>query len=123
VRLLLDEHLSPRIAVELRGQGFDVIAVAERADLRGRSDDEIIDAASVEARALVTFDVADHVRLAHQATRVGTPHPGLVLLAPSSWAPSAHGVGTLVRALAALLADHPDDRAFANRIEWLADPA
>ena len=121
MRLLLDEHLSPRIAVELRGRGFDVIAVAERSDLRGRSDDDLLDAASVEGRALVTFDVADHVRLARATTRLGTRHPGLVLLASSSWAPSIDGVGPLVRALAALLADHPDEGALTDRIEWLTD--
>lgn len=122
MRLLLDEHLSPRIAEELRSPGFDVIAVAERPDLRESSDDELVDAASADRRTIVTFDVTDHLRLARDATRVGAGHPGLVLLAPSSWAPSIGGVGALVRALAALLADHPDDSALADRIEWLTDP-
>lgn len=123
MRLLLDEHLSPRIAAELRGRDFDVVAVAERSDLRGRSDADLLDAASTEGRPLVTFDVADHLRLAHTATRLGLRHPGLVLLAPSSWAPSIQGVGPLVRALAALIADHADDGALTDRIEWLTDRA
>lgn len=119
MRLLLDEHLSPRIAVELRSLGFDVVAVAERSDLRGSSDEELLDVASAERRAIVTFDVADHLKLARDATRVGARHPGLVLLAPSSWAPSIVGVGALVRALAALLADHRGESALEDRIEWL----
>lgn len=121
MKLLLDEHLSPRIAVELRARGFDVIAVAERTDLRGLSDDDLLDAASADGRALATFDVADHVQLARATTRLGTRHPGLVLLAPSSWAPSIDGVGVLVQALAALLADHPEEEALTDRIEWLTD--
>jgi hypothetical protein len=38
-RLLLDEMFSPAIAAELRELGHDVIAVADRADLRARSDE------------------------------------------------------------------------------------
>jgi len=32
VRLLLDEHYSPAIALQLRERGYDVVAVTERRD-------------------------------------------------------------------------------------------
>jgi hypothetical protein len=40
-RLLLDEMFSPAVAAELRALGHDVIAVADRPDLRSKSDEEI----------------------------------------------------------------------------------
>jgi predicted nuclease of predicted toxin-antitoxin system len=61
MRLLLDEHISHRIADELRRGGHDVTAVAERPDLRGRPDEELIEVALTEGRTLATFDIADHV--------------------------------------------------------------
>lgn len=109
--------------MDLRGRGFDVVAVAERSDLRGRSDADLIDTASAEGRALVTFDVVDHLRLARTAAQVGTRHPGLVLLSPSSWTAFVAGVGAMVRALADLVADRPADEALADQIEWLTDRA
>ena len=41
VRLLLDAMLSPVIAAELCELSHDVIAVADRPDLRSKSDEEI----------------------------------------------------------------------------------
>ena len=119
MRLLLDEHLSPRIAVELRRTGHDVIAIAERPDLRGRSDEDAIDASAAERRSFVTFDVVDHLRIHGTAVRLRRPHPGLVLLAPSTWRTSDQGIGELVRAIVALLEAHPSEDALADRTLWL----
>ena len=41
-RLLLDEMFSPAIAAALRDLGQDVIAVAERGELRAMSDDDVL---------------------------------------------------------------------------------
>ena len=40
-RLVLDEMFSPAIAAALRDLGQDVIAVAERGELRAMSDDDV----------------------------------------------------------------------------------
>jgi predicted nuclease of predicted toxin-antitoxin system len=117
VRLLLDEHLSHRIAGELRRAGYDVVAVAERTDLRGRMDRAIAATASQELRAIVTLDISDHLGVFRDALRLGRSHPGLVLLAPTVWAPSLEGIGPLVRALTELLRHAPGD-AFENRVVW-----
>ena len=86
MRLLLDEHLSPSVAVELRRLGYDVIAIAERDDLRGRPDDEIFAQAVTEGRAIATFDVGDYLALVRGFAQVRQRHGGLVLLAAArSW--------------------------------------
>ena len=122
MRLLLDEHISNRIADESRNGGHDVIAVAERPDLRGRPDEVLIEVALTEGRALVTFDIADHVGIYSSSVRLVTPHPGLVLVAASKLQPSGAGIGALVRALAALLDANPTDDALTNRAVWLDVP-
>lgn len=46
MKALLDEHLSPQIAVLLRGSGYDVLAVADRDDLVACSDRVVFEAAT-----------------------------------------------------------------------------
>ena len=50
---------SPAIAADLRELGHDVIAVADRPDLRSKSDEEIFAWASAEKRWLLTENVKD----------------------------------------------------------------
>lgn len=119
VRLLLDEHITPSVAIELRRMGHDVIAVAERDDLRGRPDVEIFSEAAVGGRAVVTFDVGDYLPLVNRSIQVGHRHGGLVLLSSArSWS-DGRAAGRLVAALARLMLAHPADDAFSDRIEWL----
>jgi hypothetical protein len=54
VRLLLDEHYAPEIARQLRKQGHDVVAVVERAELVGLSDEEHLRRMARERRAIMT---------------------------------------------------------------------
>jgi len=119
MRLLLDEHLSPSVAVELRRLGYDVVAIAERDDLRGRPDDEIFARAAIDGRAVVTFDVGDHLALDRRFVQLRHRHGGLILLGQAgSWS-AGRSVGRLVAVLAGLMAAHPADDAFADRVEWL----
>ena len=119
MRLLLDEHYSPRIAEQLRGRGYDVESVSERDDLRGLGDLELWKRASTEHRAFVTENVADFMRLVREAAAAGESHFGVVFTSPSTFARSAATVGLFVEALAALLAARPADDALAGQVHWL----
>ena len=61
---MLDEQLSPQIAVLLRQAGYDIVAVADREDLIGRSDRIVLEVACSEGRAAVTNNIKDFGPLA-----------------------------------------------------------
>jgi predicted nuclease of predicted toxin-antitoxin system len=123
LRLLLDEHLSPEIARQLRAQGHDVIAVGERADRRGRPDRVHFAALPDQERAIVTRDLGDFRPLLADAVRRGTPSYGIVCI-PDRFSLSRAHIGRLVWALAALLDTHPEPDAVIKRGGeiWLDDP-
>ena len=123
MRLLLDEHLSPKIAHELRARGHDVIAVGERDDLRGRSDWVHFASLPDQQRVIVTRDNRDFRPLLAQALRSGAETYGLVCI-PRRFSLSRKAIGPLVRALEALLREHPEDGALIKRggEVWLDDP-
>lgn len=62
LKLLLDEMLDPEIAVQLRRRGYDVVAVAEREDLRGLLDPEVFEVARREGRCLAMDSSASPIR-------------------------------------------------------------
>lgn len=124
MKLLLDEHFSPEIARQLRERGHDVIAVGERADLRGRPDRVHFASLPAEQRAIVTRDLADFRRLLAEALRRGGKTYGLVCV-PPRFPLNRDGIGRVVRALDALLLANPEvDAAIALGGEiWLQDAA
>ena len=124
MKLLLDEHLSPEIARQLCDRGHDVVAVGERADLRGRPDRVHVSSLPDEQRAIVTRDMADFRSLLAVELRRGGKTYGLVCV-PQRFSLSREGIGRLVRALDALLRAHPGaDAVIALGGEiWLDDPA
>jgi hypothetical protein len=114
VRALLDEQLSPQIAVLLRHAGFDVLAVADRDDLLGCSDRIVFETASGEGRALVTNNVKDFRPLAAEWLAKGRIHSGLILL-PSARTRTRAAVPALAAAVEAILRAHPDGIAGGER--------
>lgn len=122
MRLCLDEHYPPQIAVELRKLGHDVVAVAERPELVSLSDAELLAAMAADRRALVTENVVDFAPLARQLAAAGERHHGLVFTSPRSLPRSRRTIGVYVTALAALLDRFPARDALVGRTEWLEPP-
>ena len=106
MRALLDEQLSPKIALLLRQAGHDVVAVADRPDLAGKSDRAIFEVASSEGRAVITNNVKDFRRLAAERLLQGLTHAGLLLL-PASRTRTRAAVPALAAAIDRVLRDHP----------------
>jgi predicted nuclease of predicted toxin-antitoxin system len=119
VRLLLDEHFSPRIAAQLRLRGHDVVAARERADLRGTSDADLFALMPAEQRAIVTEDAADFLPLARAALVRGTEHFGVVLTSSRQFPRTIRSIGRLVSALDAFLTARPTDDALRGQTWWL----
>lgn len=122
MKLLLDEMYWPALADQLVARGHDVIAVAADSALTGLSDEELFRAAQVHARTVVTENVADFIPIAQDHAATGTPHHGLVLVAPSAFrrdrANVAAALGAMVTALDALLEQDPDTSGGAW-VTWL----
>ena len=116
MRALLDEQLSPQIAVLLRKLGYDVDAVAERNDLAGRSDRVVFEAACSEGRAVVTNNIKDFRPLAAEYLAQGRLHLGLVLL-PSARTRSRAAIAAIARAIEGVLSDNPDGLSASER--WI----
>jgi len=116
VKALLNEQLSPQIAARLRDKGYDVEAMADRADLAGSTDREVLELAAREDRAVVTNNVKDFRPLAAQWLAQGRIHAGLILVPPTRTRTRA-AVPALARAIEQVLGDHLDGLAGAER--WI----
>jgi predicted nuclease of predicted toxin-antitoxin system len=111
VRLLLDEHLSPTVARILRSRGHDVVAVAERADLRTLGDRLIFAGAVRERRAVVTVDFRGFRAMSRETSLRGSPSFGLILVPRGR----SSRLGALVEALDQLLRELPGDDDLVRR--------
>lgn len=116
MRALLDEQLSPQIALLLRRRGHDVVAVAERKDLSGSSDRAILEAASAEGRAVITNNIKDFRPLAAERLARHQGHGGLILL-PSKRTRTRALVERLADAIETVLRANPDGLQSSER--WI----
>ena len=107
MRAILDEQLSPQIAVLLRQADHDVDAVADREDLAGCSDRIILEVACSEGRAVVTNNIKDFRPLAAEWLAQGRVHAGLILL-PSTRTQTRSAIAAVAAAIEKILRDHPD---------------
>jgi predicted nuclease of predicted toxin-antitoxin system len=117
VKLLLDEMLPDAVAEQLRARGYDVIAVTERTDLRGRSDSTLLNTAQLESRAVVTENIDDFRTLAGAMITSGAHHTGLVLTSSRAFPRgNPRTIGRLVTALERLLETPPEGDSWER---WL----
>ena len=73
LKLLSDEHFPPYFAKALRDRGRDVIAVVEDEALWSTPDAGLLEHAVEEERAMVTADLGDFARLAHEWVALERP--------------------------------------------------
>ena len=109
-KLLLDENLSPTIAVALRLDGGDVAHVRDRA-ITGYSDELVFARAFSEDRIVVTFNVHDFLKLARGCEL----HCGVIML-PGESLLRAQQLALVRLAWALVLAEHQAGRGMVNRV-------
>ena len=78
VRLYFDRHIMTRLAVDLRGRGYDVLTT-EEAGNDTASDEEQLAFATAEHRAILTFNIRDFAPLHEAWQAAGRPHAGIIV--------------------------------------------
>jgi hypothetical protein len=119
VRLLLDEHYSAAIAVQLREAGHDVTSVQGDAALEGCDDAVLMQAALAQGRALLTNNVRHFAPLAREWAARGEQYFGLIFTSDESMPRSRRTIGLYVERLDELLERHPSQDALRGRTVWL----
>lgn len=123
MRLLLDEHLDPALAVELRARGHDVRTVVEDVALKGRGDAELLDHAAARGLVIATYDARDFLRLIDEREHTSRPVHGILVISARSFPSGSRGHGRLLRALLAVLERHRSNAPLPTRVVWLAPAA
>ncbi|HKE64240.1 MAG TPA: DUF5615 family PIN-like protein [Micromonosporaceae bacterium] len=121
VELALDEMFSPKIAEALRALGRNVVAVAERADLRAMTDDELYTWAAVERCWLLTENVKDFRPIMLRALQAGGGTTGLLFTSSRTFPRSRRNPGPLIEAITAWLDNGPPAPPLIE--DWLINTA
>ncbi len=109
-KLHLNEHISPRLADQLRKHGFDVTS-SQESNLLSEPDDKQLEFAATERRAIVTFNVRDFLALHEKYLLEGREHWGIIL---SSREPVHVLFRRLLKLLQTVSAHH-----LKNQVRWL----
>jgi predicted nuclease of predicted toxin-antitoxin system len=78
VRVYLDRHIMTRLALDLRGRGFEALTTQE-AGKDTAPDEEQLAFATAERRAILTFNIRDFAPLHEQWQATGRPHAGIIV--------------------------------------------
>lgn len=93
MRLLLDEHFSPRrVGDKLTSAGHDVLAIAEVPAYAGLPDEQVLELAATEGRVLVTRNAKDFDRITRRWASRELQHAGVLLI----WTRETDEFGSLV---------------------------
>lgn len=120
MKLLLDEMYPSALAQALRNSGIDAVAVDEHEPFRGLSDEELLSRAVGDARAIVTENVSDFMRLAGEWAGAGREHLGIIVALSSRFERSPAGYDALVASLADLCSTRPADDALRDGVYFLS---
>lgn len=110
LRLLLDAHLSRRIAAPLRKAGHDVLALSEERSLAALRDPDVVELAVRARRILVTANVKDYTPLLRGRAEGGRENPGCVLVQGIR----TNEFGLIARGLERLFRERPRQAQWAN---------
>ena len=120
LNLLLDEHLSPRVAVQVRAKhpGAHIIAFQEwdGGSHLGEPDEVLLAAAAAQGLTLVTYDLRTIAPLLKTWGEQGTAHSGVVFIDARTLAPN--DLGGLTRALGELWEQEGEEK-WSNRVLFL----
>ncbi len=119
-RLVLDEMFSPAIAAALRDLGQDVIAVAERGELRALSDDDVFAWAISQRRWLLTENVKDFRPILLRALQADTATTGILYTSSRAFQRSRKNPGPLIQAIHAWTLNGPPEAPLTE--DWLLTP-
>lgn len=119
-RLVLDEMFSPAMAAALRELGDDVIAVAERGDLRAASDEEVFAWATAQGRWLLTENVKDFRPILLRALQAESRTTGILYTSNRAFPRSRKNPGPLIQAVHAWLLNGPPEPPLTE--DWLLRP-
>ena len=109
-KLYLNEHLSPRLTVQLRRYGFDVLSAQESNRLSEDDSQQLAHAVS-EQRALVTFNVSDFISLHERYIAEGREHWGIIFSTEEPFRVLLHRLLRLLHTVT--------DTDLRNEIRWL----
>ena len=111
-KLHLNEHLSPRLANQLRKHGFDVTS-SQESGLLSEPDDKQLAFAVAEERAIVTFNIKDFAELHEHYLAERKEHWGLIFS-------PREPIHVLFRRLMILLQTVSAEN-LKNQIRWLTE--
>jgi len=102
IKLLLDEHISPRVAVGLRRRALVVLCLAEwdNGAFLGQDDSSCLQAAANQGLTLVTYDRRTIPPLLKAWVEEGRSHRGVIFVDEKTLSPA--DIGGLVLALSSL---------------------
>jgi predicted nuclease of predicted toxin-antitoxin system len=78
VRLYFDRHIMSRLAVDLRGGGYDVLRT-EEAGQDTATDEEQLAFATAANRTILTFNIRDFAPLHEAWQAAGRSHAGIIV--------------------------------------------
>jgi predicted nuclease of predicted toxin-antitoxin system len=107
-RLYTDHHVDGRLAPDLRESGFDALTARE-AGKSAASDEEQLEFAASEGRALLTHDIGDFADLARRWYLSGRHHASIVISGEIKGARYGELLRRVIRLLDAATADELAD--------------
>lgn len=121
LQLLLDEHLSPKIAFGLgnRVKSLKVTSILEweAGNYLGESDEVILRAAFDQQKTLVTYDLSTIAPLIKSWTEQGIKHGGVIFIDEKT--PRTNDFGALIEGLAKLYKRELAN-SWENRVAYLS---